>query len=119
MVTVGIDQSLSNSPLYKHRCLENINKLYKSSGKCDNQQRYKTILEAEMFSTHYGFNGNSPVSPGFSVTVKNPIARKLLCQFTELFDVKSKSAARRLVDAKSKRELFISVIMLWYTIPNR
>ena len=34
--TIGIDQSLSNNDLYEHRCLENINKLYKHAGKCDN-----------------------------------------------------------------------------------
>ena len=46
MVTIVIDQSLSNSAMYEHRCLENIKKLYKSDSKCDNQQQYKAILEA-------------------------------------------------------------------------
>ena len=40
MVTIGIDQSLINSVLYGHRCLENIKKLYKYYGKCDYQQQY-------------------------------------------------------------------------------
>ena len=35
MVAIGVDQSLSNSAMYKHRCLENIKKLYKSVGECD------------------------------------------------------------------------------------
>ena len=35
MVTIGVDQSLSNSAVYEHRCLENIKKLYKSVGECD------------------------------------------------------------------------------------
>ena len=38
MVIIGVDQSLSNSALYEHRCLENIQKIYKSDGKCDDQQ---------------------------------------------------------------------------------
>ena len=39
MVTIGFDQSLSNSAMYEHICLENIKKLYKSSGKFDDQQQ--------------------------------------------------------------------------------
>ena len=41
IVTVGVDQSVSNSALYKHICLEIIKNLYKSSGKYDVQQQYK------------------------------------------------------------------------------
>ena len=33
MATIGVDQSLSNSEIYEHRCLENIKKLYKYAGK--------------------------------------------------------------------------------------
>ena len=51
MATIGVDQQLCNSDLYEHRRLENINKLYKSSGKCDDQQHYKAILETTMVST--------------------------------------------------------------------
>ena len=46
MVTIEIDQLLSNSPLYKHTCLENIKKLYKYTGKRDDKQQYKAITEA-------------------------------------------------------------------------
>ena len=42
--TIGIDPSLSNNALYEHKCLENIKKLYKQSGKCDNQQQFKDII---------------------------------------------------------------------------
>ena len=38
-VTIGVDQSLSNSKIYEHKCLENINKLYKTSGKCNDQKQ--------------------------------------------------------------------------------
>ena len=34
--TIGIDQSLSNNDLYEHKCLQNIKKLHKQAGKCDN-----------------------------------------------------------------------------------
>ena len=36
--TIGIDPYLSNNAIYEHKCLENIKKLYKQAGKCDNQQ---------------------------------------------------------------------------------
>ena len=35
--TIGIEQSLSNNATYEEKYLENINKLYKQSGKCDGQ----------------------------------------------------------------------------------
>ena len=70
MVTIGIDQSLSNSALYKHRCLENIKKLYKSAGKWDDQYKYRDIIESEMISTTEGFTENSLISPGPSITAK-------------------------------------------------
>ena len=47
--TIGIDQSLSNNDLYEHKCLENINKLYKRSGKFDDQQQSKDILKEIWF----------------------------------------------------------------------
>ena len=49
--TIGIDQYLSNNALYEHKCLENIKKLYKQAGKCDDQQQFKDILEDAMVST--------------------------------------------------------------------
>ena len=55
---------------------ENINKLYKSSENFDNQQQYKAILEEANFPTPEGFIDKIPISPGPSVTVKNPNARK-------------------------------------------
>ena len=42
--TIGIDQSLSNNALNEHKCLENIKKLYKQAGKCDNKQQFKDII---------------------------------------------------------------------------
>ena len=49
--TIGVDQSLSNNSLYEHKCLQNIKKVYKQAGKCDNQQQFKDILEDAMVPT--------------------------------------------------------------------
>ena len=38
MVAIGVKQSLINSALYKHRFIENINKLYKTGGKFEDKQ---------------------------------------------------------------------------------
>ena len=47
---IVFDQSLSNSAMYQHRFLENINNLYKNAIKCDYRQQYKAIIEAAIFS---------------------------------------------------------------------
>ena len=61
--TIGIDQSLSNNDIYEHKCLENIKKLYKQAGKCDDHQQFKYILGAAMVSIPEGFTNGSPISP--------------------------------------------------------
>ena len=43
----------------------------KSSGKCDNKQKYKGILEAAIFLNPEVFTDNSPMSSGPYVTLKN------------------------------------------------
>ena len=70
MVTIVVDQSLINSSMYEHTCVENIIKLFKSTGKCDYQQQYKAIIEASMVYTTDIFTDNSPLSSRQSVTVK-------------------------------------------------
>ena len=50
MRTIGIDQSLINSALFEHMCLQNIKKLHKYTGKCDYQQQLKEIIEDAMVS---------------------------------------------------------------------
>ena len=74
--TIGIHPSLSNNAIYEHICLENIKKLYKQAGKCDEQQQFKDILEANIFSNPEGFTNNSPISPMNPTPVNKPIARK-------------------------------------------
>ena len=79
-----------------------IKDLYKSTGNCDYQQQYKSILGAEVVSTPEIFTKNSPMSPGPSVTFKNPSARKSIRLFTEVFDVKNKTVVRRVGADKLK-----------------
>ena len=72
--TIGIDQYLSNNALYEHKCIENIKKLYKQAGKCDNQQQFKDIIEAAIVSTPEGFTDDSTISPMTSKPVNKPSA---------------------------------------------
>ena len=95
MKTIGIDQSLSNSAIFEYICLQKIKKLYKHAGKCDDQQQIKDILEADMVSTPEGLTNISTRSPMTSTPVKKPSARKSLCLFTNILDVKEKIAIRR------------------------
>ena len=83
-------------------CL-NIKNVYKQAGKCDNQQKIKDILEAAMVSTPEGFTDNSLISPMTSTPVKKPSAKKSLCLFTNMLEVR-KAATHRFGAAKSKRK---------------
>ena len=102
--TIAIYQSLSNNALFEQKCLQNTKKLYKHAGKFYEQQQFKDIIETAIVSTPEGFTDNSPRSPITPKTVKKPSARKSLCLFTNIFDVKNKTAVRRVRDAKSKRK---------------
>ena len=61
MVTMRVDQSLSNSAMYENIFMENIKNLYKYDGKCDDQQQYKAILGESMVSTTELINDNIPM----------------------------------------------------------
>ena len=110
--TIGIDQSLSNNAIYEHKCLENIKKLYEQAGKCDNQQKFKDIIEAAMVYTPEVFTYNSPISPMTLTPVKEPRAQKSLCLFTNILDVK-KTAYRRVGSSKSKGKAIKYVHISW------
>ena len=56
-----------------------------------------------MVSTPDGVTDNSPNLPMTSTPVNKPSARKSLCLFTKILDVKPKTAKQRIVAAKSKR----------------
>ena len=92
--TIGIDYSLRNNALFEHKCLQKINKLYKHSVKCDDQQHFKDVLEDYMFSTPEVFTNNSPRYPMTPTPFNKPSARKSLCLFTNIFYVKNKTAIR-------------------------
>ena len=105
--TICIDLSLSKNAIYEHKCLENINKLYEQDGKCNYQKQIKDILEDDMVSTPEGFTDDSPISPMISTPIKKPSARKSLCLFTNIFEVKNKTATRHVGAAKFKLKAII------------
>ena len=119
MVTIGIDQLLSNSAIYKHKFMENIIKLYTYAGKWNDQEHYKAIIVLTLLSTPERFTDNNPISPGSSVTVQNTIARKSLHLFNEVLDVKKKTAIRQVGPAKSKRKLTRTISVLWSIIRKK
>ena len=100
MKTIVIDKSLRNSALFEHRFIQHIKKLYKHYGKCDDQQQFKYILEAAMVSNPEGFTDTTPRSHITPPTLNKPSARKSLCLFTNILDVKKKTAKRRVGAAK-------------------
>ena len=57
-----------------------------------------------MVYTTEGFTDDSPISPMKSIPVKKPRARKSLCLFTNILDVKKKTATCRVGAAKYKRK---------------
>ena len=83
--------------------MNNIKRIYQHAGKCDNQQNLKDILDAAMVSTPEEIIYDSPSFPTTQKRVKKPSARKSLFLFTNIFDVKKKTAKRRVGDTKSKR----------------
>ena len=84
--------------------MNNIKKIYQHAGKCDDQQNLKDILDAAILSTPEGVTDKSPNVTMESTTVKKPSARKPVGLFTNILDVKPKTAKRRFVAAKSKRK---------------
>ena len=65
----------------------NINKLYKTVGKYDDQQQYKSMIEKASVSTPEGCNGNSSTTQNdsnisqYCFSPQNKCARKYLKQF--------------------------------------
>ena len=73
--------------MYEDKYLKNIKKLYKSSGKCDDQHEYKDILEEEFLSALERLTENIPMDLVTLVTMKNPSEINPPSQFLSLFDV--------------------------------
>ena len=66
--------------------MENIDNLYKYTGKCDYQQQWKATTQAAIVSNPEGFNKNIPIYVGIPVTMNNPSARNFLSIFSSLLD---------------------------------
>ena len=104
MKTIGMDQSSFIRSSFEHRCMNNIKKICQHASKNDYQQNLKDILEAALLSTPEGVTDNSHNVHMTSSPAKKPSASKSLCLFTNILDVKPKTAKRRFVTAKSKRK---------------
>ena len=87
--------------------------IYQLAGNCDDQHNLKDILDATMVSTIKGVTYNSPNVPMTSTPVKKPSAGKSLCFFTNILDVKPKTAKCRIVAAKSKFRGIKLVTIQW------
>ena len=96
---IGIDQSLCTRYSSEHKCMNNIKKIYRHAGNCDDQQNLKDILYAYMVSTLKGVTDNSSNVTIISTPFKRPSARKSLCLFTNVLDAKRKTEKRRIVAA--------------------
>ena len=86
--------------MYENILLENINKIYIYTGKCDYQQHYRAIIKASLVSTNDRFTDNSPMPSGPSVTVINTSAIESLHIFTEVLDVIEKNDVFRVGASK-------------------
>ena len=113
MVVIMVHQSLSNSALYEHRCLENINKLCRTTCECEYQQQYKSMIEKAMVSTSEVCTNNIPMTPNPFVSTRNPSAQKQLCQFTETLNSKHKTSICTVCTFKAKGKAIKKINILW------
>ena len=104
MKTIGIDQSSYARSSFEHRCINKTKKIYQHAGKCDDQQNLKYIIDAAIISNPDGVTDHSPNVHMTSAPVKKPSARKSLCLFTNILDVKPTTAKRSFVAAESRRK---------------
>ena len=88
-------------------------KIYQHAGKCDEQQNLKDILDSDMVSTPEVVIDNIPTIPMTSTPFKKPIAIISLCLFTNILDVRPKTAKDCIVAAKSKRRSIKVDNSLW------
>ena len=93
--------------------MNNIKKIYQHAVKCDYQQNLKYIIDADMVSTPEGVTDNSPNVPMASTPVKKPSARKSLCLFTNILNVRQKTAKLCIVSEKSKHRAIKVGNKLW------
>ena len=113
MKTIVINQSSFTRSSFEHRCMKNIKKIYQHAGKCYDQQNLKDIIEAAILSTPEGFTDNSPNVNMPSTPVNKPSARKSLCLFTNILDVKPTTAKRFFIATKSIHKAMKLCNSLW------
>ena len=113
MKTIGIDQSSFTRSSFEHICMNNIKNIYQHAVKCDDQQNLKDIIEDAILSTPEGFTDNSPYVHMTSSPVKKPSARKSLCLFTNILDVKPTTAKRFFIAVKSRHKAMKLCNSLW------
>ena len=82
--------------------MNNIKNIYQHSGKCDDQQNLKNIIDAAILSIPEGVTDNSPNVHISSTPVRKPSARKSLCLFTNILSVIPTASKRRFVAEKSR-----------------
>ena len=100
MKTIGIDQPLCTRSYFEKQCMNSIKKIYQHAGNCDDQQNFKYIQDAAIVYTLEVVMYNSPNVPMTSTPVKKPSASKSLCLFTNILDVKQKTAKRLILATK-------------------
>ena len=66
-----------------------------------------------MVYTTERFTDNSPMSPGTFLTFKNTSARKSIRTFTEILNIKNKTAVSWVCAAKLNLKEIISCSILW------
>ena len=113
IVTIGIDQLLSDSALYENICCCTnllVNTMNNSSINILLKQTWPPILRGLHKTVHCHL-----ARP----YLKNPSARKSMHQLSKVLDVKKKSAVRRLSSSKSKHKAIITGNILWSSIKNR
>ena len=113
MKTIGIYQSSFTKSSFEHRCMNNIKNIYQHAGKCEDQQNLKDIIDATILSNPEGVTYGSPNVPMTSKPVKKPSARKSLCLFTNILDVKNRTAKHRIVAEKSECKSMKVGTSLW------
>ena len=81
-----------------------IQKLYKTTSKCEDQQKYKEMIKAALFSTPEVITDNSTMKPNPYVSTNNSSAIQSLHQFTKTLDVNHKTAVWRFGTSKAKHK---------------
>ena len=88
MDTIGVDQYLTNSALYRYTFLVITKKVYKDAGSCDDVQRFKATIEPAMLSNPVMLTKNSTKEVSTSGITNKSSEKKPLCQISNLFYVK-------------------------------